>query len=214
MSKTRFQITISVDGYMAGPNQDEENPLGVGGEDLHRWMFALANWRQSTGYTGGVDNASSPVMDEMFANTGAVVMGRNMFSGFRGPWSNDPDWRGWWGEDPPYHMPVFVLTHYAREPLVMEGGTTFYFVTEGVDAAMARAREVAAGKDVLVGGGANTIQQALAGSYVDEFLLSVSPLLLGAGERPFDNVSGLRVEQTQVIDAPGVTHVRYRVVRD
>jgi dihydrofolate reductase len=214
MGITRFQISTSLDGYMAGPNQSLEDPLGVGGEELHRWAFELTAFLEMHGESGGAENASTPVVKEMFSNTGAVVMGRNMFSGVRGPWLKEPEWRGWWGENPPYHMPVFVLTHYAREPLVMDGGTTFFFVTDGVEAAMARAHETAAGKDVLIGGGADAIRQSLHAGYVDEFLLSVPPVVLGAGERPFDGLSDLRVERTQVIDAPGVTHMRYRVVRD
>jgi dihydrofolate reductase len=213
MSKVRFQITMSLDGYVAGPNQSMKDPLGVGGEALHDWAIELAAWREQHGQKGGAVNASSAVMREIFENVGAVIMGRNMFGGGPGPWKSD--WKGWWGENPPYHMPVFVLTHHARDPLPMRGGTTFHFVTDGIESALNQARLAAADKDVLVMGGANTIQQFLAADLIDEANLSVVPLMLGGGERLFDNLgdSPPRLEQTRVIDAPGVVHLRYRVAR-
>jgi dihydrofolate reductase len=213
MSKVRFQITMSLDGYVAGPNQSMKDPLGVGGEALHDWAIELASWKEQHGQKGGVVNASSAIMQEMFENVGAVIMGRNMFGGGPGPWKSD--WKGWWGENPPYHMPVFVLTHHARDPLPMRGGTTFHFVTDGIESALNQARLAAADKDVLVMGGANTIQQFLAADLIDEANLSVVPLMLGGGERLFDNLgdSPPRLEQTRVIDAPGVVHLRYRVAR-
>ncbi len=213
MSKLRFNITMSLDGYVAGPNQSKKDPLGVGGEALHDWAVELAAWRDAHGQKGGAVNASSAIMREMFENAGAVIMGRNMFGGGPGPWT--PDWKGWWGEDPPYHMPVFVLTHHARDPLPMLGGTTFHFVTDGIESAVSQARRAAAEKDVVVIGGAKTIQQSLAAGLVDEANVSLVPRLLGGGERLFDNLGdpAPRFEQIRVVEAPGVVHLRYRVTR-
>jgi dihydrofolate reductase len=213
MSKLRFQISISVDGYVAGPDQSEENPLGVGGEDLHEWVVELEAWRRPHALEGGVVNASSAVVEEAQSNVGATVMGRNMFGGGPGPWSEDPPWKGWWGDDPPFHGPVFVLTHHPREPLEMEGGTTFFFVTDGIESALEQAKQAADGRDVLLGGGANVIQQYLAAAMVDEFELHIVPVLLADGERLLQNVGKLEVEQVRVIEAPGVTHIKYRVAR-
>jgi dihydrofolate reductase len=212
MGAFRFQVAVSLDGYVAGPHQSLEDPLGVGGEDLHRWLFDLDVWRAMQGEEGGETNASSAVMEEAQANVGAVVMGRHMFGGGTGPWPEDPPWRGWWGEDPPYHVPVFVLTHHARDPLRMEGGTTFSFVTDGIRSALDQARHIAHDKDVLLGGGASVIQQYLSAGLIDRFELHVVPILLGDGERLLENVGGLEVEQVRAIEAPGVTHITYRVV--
>jgi dihydrofolate reductase len=213
MSKLKFSISLSLDGFMAGPDQSVDHPLGLGGMRLHDWAFALEAFQKSHGQGGGEVNASTRVIDEMFENVGAVIMGRNMFGPVRGSWGSN-EWRGWWGDDPPYHMPVFVLTHHARPPEPMQGGTTFQFVTDGVEQALRQAREAARGKDVLIGGGASTIRQLLAARLVDEVNVAVVPILLGAGERLFDNLgdAGLTLEQTRVIEAPGVTHLRYRVV--
>lgn len=211
MSKLRAQITVSLDGYVAGPNQSEENPLGEGGRDLHRWAFALELWRRPHGMEGGEVNASTPVLEEIQANVGAEIMGRNKFGGGPGPWGEDP-WPGWWGEDPPFHMPVFVLTHHEREPLTLSD-TTFTFVTDGIESALDQAREAAGGKDVTVGGGANAIQQYLAAGLVDEIELSIVPQVLGAGERLLDNVGDLKLDQLRAVEAPGVTHIKYRVVK-
>ena len=213
MSKVRFQITMSLDGYVAGPNQSMKDPLGVGGEALHTWAIELASWKEQHGQKGGVVNASSAIMQEMFENVGAVIMGRNMFGGGPGPWKSD--WKGWWGEDPPYHMPVFVLTHQARDPLPMQGGTTFHFVTDGIESALNQAKRAAAAKDVLIMGGANAIQQFLAAGLVDEVNISMVPVMLGGGERLLDNLgdSPPRFEQTRIVEAPGVVHLRYRVAR-
>ena len=204
---------MSLDGYVAGPNQSMKDPLGVGGEALHKWAIELAAWQEQHGQKGGVVNASSAVMQEMFENVGAVIMGRNMFGGGPGPWK--PDWKGWWGENPPYHVPVFVLTHHARDPLAMQGDTTFYFVTDGIESALKEAKRAAGKKDVLIMGGAQTINQFLAAGVVDEVNISMAQLLLGGGERLFDNLgdSPPRFEQTRVIEAPGVVHLRYRVAR-
>jgi len=210
MSKLRFEISISADGYVAGPDQSEEHPLGEGGEQLHEWVVKLDTWRRSHGHSGGEANASSAIIEEAMENVGAVIMGRNMFGGGPGPW--DPEWRGWWGEEPPFHMPTFVLTHHQREPLEMAGGTTFHFVTDGIEPALVRAREAAGGKDVRLGGGAEAAQQYLAAGLVDELQLNIVPILLGAGERLFENVGAdLELEQACVVHTPEVTHVRYRV---
>jgi dihydrofolate reductase len=212
MSVLRFQLAISLDGYAAGPDQSEENPLGVGGLDLHGWVYGLEAWRKQQGQEGGEVNASTPVIEELQSNVGATVMGRNMFGGGPGPWSEEPPWNGWWGDNPPYHTPVFVLTHHPREPLAMEGGTTFTFVTDGIESALEQAKRAAGGQDVLLGGGANVVQQYLAAGLVDEFELHVVPILLGGGERLLENVGKLRLEQMRAIEAPGVTHIKYRVV--
>lgn len=211
MTKLRLHLAISLDGYVAGPDQSEENPLGVGGMQLHEWLFPLAafNHMHGRGEEGEV-NASTPVVEGWTENVGAVIMGRNMFGPVRGPWGEDP-WRGWWGEDPPFHVPVFVLTHHPREPLEMEGGTTFHFVTEGIETALERAREAAAGKDVSLAGGASVARQYLAAGLLDEIELAVVPLLLGSGERLLDGVGEPRLEQLRAVEAPGVTHLEYRV---
>ena len=213
MSRVRFQLAVSLDGYAAGPDQTEENPLGIGGEDLHEWVVELEAWRKQHELEGGVVNASTPVVEEIQSNVGATVMGRNMFGGGPGPWRDDPPWKGWWGDNPPFHTPVFVLTHHPREPLEMEGGTTFFFVTEGIESALQQAREAAAGRDVVIGGGASVVQQYLAAGLVDEFELNVVPILLGGGERLLEDVGALNLEQVRAIEAPGVTHIKYRVVK-
>jgi dihydrofolate reductase len=211
MSKLRFQLAISLDGYVAGPDQSEENPLGIGGLDLHQWVFDLEAWRKQQGLQGGDVNASTPVIEEAQSNVGATVMGRNMFGGGPGPWSEDAPWNGWWGDDPPYHTSVFVLTHHPREPLAMEGGTTFTFVTDGIESALEQAREAGGDQDVLLGGGADVAQQYLAAGLVDEFELHIVPILLGDGQRLLENVGNLKLEQLRAIEAPGVTHIKYRV---
>ena len=213
MSKLRFNITMSLDGFVAGPNQSEQDPLGVGDEELHRWAFPLAAFREAHGDEGGEVNESTPVIEGMIENVGAAIMGRNMFGGGPGPWGENP-WNGWWGDDPPFHSPVFVLTHHAREPLTLND-TTFHFVTEGIESALEQAKEAAGGKDVSLGGGASAGQQYLAAGLLDELEISVVPLLLGAGVRLFDNLGGATVELEQIraIEAPGVTHLKYRLVR-
>jgi dihydrofolate reductase len=213
MSTIRFQLAVSLDGYAAGPDQSVENPLGVGGEDLHEWIVDLEAWRRQHGLEGGEVNASTPVVEELQSNVGATETGRNMFGGGPGPWSEDPPWNGWWGDNPPFHTPVFVLTHHPREPLEMEGGTTFIFVTDGIESALEQAKQAAAGLDVVIGGGANVIQQYLAAGLVDEFELHIVPILLRGGERLLENVGNLKVEQVRAIEAPGVTHIKFRVVK-
>jgi dihydrofolate reductase len=211
MSKLRCDISISLDGFVAGPNQSEANPLGEGGERLHDWVVPLAAWREAHGKEGGEENASSRVLDEARANTGASVMGRNMFGPVGGGDWGDGQWTGWWGDDPPYHHPVFVVTHHPREPLVMEGGTTFHFVTDGIEAALERAKEAAGGQDVMLWGGGDIVGQYLAAGLLDQLELHVVPVLLGDGARLFPGDAGVQLEQVRAIDAPGVTHLKYRV---
>lgn len=206
-------ISISLDGYAAGPGQSRENPLGEGGEELHEWAFVLDSWLRQHGREGGVTNASSAVLDEATANVGAGVMGRSMFGGGPGPWRDDDPWKGWWGEDPPFHVPVFVLTHHPREPLETRGGTTFHFVTDGVASALRQAREAAGDRDVAVHGGADTIRQTIRAGLLDELEVHMTPLILGAGARLFEDLGDARFELVRAVDAPGVTHMRYRVVR-
>jgi len=208
-----FQQSVSLDGYSAGPDQSVDNPIGVGGLQMFEWQFALEAWRRLSGQEGGEVNASSPVFEDALTNYGAVVMGRNMFGGGPGPWSTDPQWNGWWGDDPPYHTPVFVLTNHAREPVPMQGGTTFHFVTDGIHSALEQATAAAGDANVLIAGGAGAIQQYLAAGLVDEFELHVTPVVLGRGERLLDHVGTPALEQIRVIEAPGVTHLRYRVAR-
>lgn len=212
MAKLRFQISVSLDGFVAGPNPSEADPLGEGGEQLHEWVIKLAAWRQPHGREGGEVNASTPVMEEALENVGATVMGRKMFGGGPGPWGENP-WEGWWGDEPPFRSPVFVLTHHEREPLEKLGGTTFHFVTDGIEPALEQAKAAAGGKDVSLGGGADVAQQYLAAGLIDEVDLNVVPVLLGAGTRLFDNLAGtdIALEQVRAIEAPGVTHIKYRV---
>ena len=213
MSRLRFNITMSLDGFVAGPDQSEENPLGIGGEALHEWLVPLEFFRRTHGEEGGEVNASTPVVEGWFENVGASLMGRNMFGGGPGDWGDD-SWTGWWGEEPPFHVPVFVLTHHPREPLEMKGGTTFHFVTDGIESALAQAKEAAGAKDVSLGGGANVAQQYLAAGLIDVMDISVVPRLLGDGARLFENVgAGAKLEQVRAVEAEGVTHIKYRVVK-
>ena len=210
MGKLKFQIAVSLDGFVAGPNQSEEHPLGEGGMALHEWVFELEAWRRPHGREGGVVNASSEIFEESTANVGAVLMGRNMFGGGPGPWGVDP-WNGWWGEEPPFHVPVYVLTNHQREPLEMDGGTTFHFVTDGIEAAFEEASAAAGGADVSIGGGADVIQQYIAAGLVEEMWIHVVPVLLGAGSRLFDETTaGSAFDQLGAVEAPGVTHLHYR----
>ena len=212
--QTFFEISMSLDGYVAGPNADLENPLGLNGENLHEWAIALESWRKEHGHVGGETNPSTPVMDAALARTGAHVMGRRMYSGGAGPWADDPKAKGWWGDEPPFHKPVFVVTHHEREPLTL-GETTFTFVTDGVESALEQAGDAAGDKDVMISGGAAVGQQALAAGKVDDLLIHVAPVFLGGGVRLFDNLGAEppQLELKGAIDAPGVTHVTYRVVK-
>jgi dihydrofolate reductase len=210
MSKLRLSLAMSVDGFVAGPGQDVDHPLGVGGMHLHDWIFPLAAWREPQGLEGGEVNESSPVIEARLAAVGATVMGRNMFGGGAGPWGDNP-WNGWWGDNPPFHHPVFVLTHHPREPLVCAGGTTFTFVTDGIESALDQARTAAAGKDVSLAGGAQAARRYLKAELVDEMEIDLVPIFLGDGERPFDNlgVGNPRLTHIATVAAPGVTHLKF-----
>lgn len=212
MTKLRLWIAMSLDGFVAGRGQDVDNPLGVGGMRLHEWVFPLAVWREHQGLEGGEVNESTPVIEASMADIGATVMGRNMFGG-TGPWGDDP-WNGWWGDNPPYHHPVFVLTHHAREPLVCEGGTTFTFVTDGIESALDQAVRAAAGKDVSLAGGAEAARQYLDADLVDEMEINLVPIFLGDGERLFDDlgVGNPRLTHVRTVAAPGVTHLKFERV--
>jgi dihydrofolate reductase len=211
MSKLRLRISMSLDGFVAGPRQSVDNPLGIGGMRLHEWVFTLRAWRAMHGMEGGEVNESTAVVEESLASIGATVMGRNMFGGHPGPWDAAKPWNGWWGDDPPFHHPVFVLTHHPREPLVLKGGNTFTFVTGGIEDALERARRAAAGKDVALAGGAEAARQYLAAGLVDQMLIHLVPVLLGSGERLFDGVGddlhGLELVRT--VAAPNVTHLEF-----
>jgi dihydrofolate reductase len=214
MSKLRCHISISLDGFVAGPNQSEQNPLGEGGERLHEWVFSLAAWRQLHGLQGGEVNESARIVEESRENIGAGVMGRNMFGPVSGGRWGDEQWTGWWGDDPPYHYSVFILTHHPRDPVEMKGGTTFHFVTDGIESALEQARVAADGKDVMLWGGAQVINQYLAAGLLNELELHMVPVLLGDGARLFDSLGAaeVRLEQVRAVEAPGVTHLKYTVV--
>jgi dihydrofolate reductase len=214
MGKVTVDISVSLDGFVAGPNQTLEEPLGEGGERLHEWVFALASWRESHGRAGGEVNEDSKVVEEALRDTGATIMGRRMFSGGEGPWGEDPNADAWWGDEPPFHHPVFVLTHHPREPVEKEGGTTFTFVTEGIESALEQARAAAGGKNVAVAGGAQAVQQYLKAGLIDELQLHLAPVFLGGGVRLFEDHTGARpaeLEYARVVHSPAVTHLRYRV---
>ena len=215
MGKFRFTISMSLDGYAAGPDQSPEDPLGVGGERLHDWFVALEAFDRIQGRESseGEVNASTPVVERRFENLGATIMGRNMFGGGPGPW--DESWRGWWGDDPPYHHDVFVITHHERESLPMEGGTTFHFVTDGIESALERARDAAGDRNIILAGGASVFNQYLAAGLLDEVDLSIVPLLLKGGARVFEDLGDAKItlEQVDAVEAPGVVHVRYRPER-
>ena len=214
MSKVRAHISVSLDGYVAGPKQTQEEPLGKGGEGLHEWVVQLKSWREGAGMEGGVEGGlNDDLFREATANVGAEIMGRGKFGpAARGEWGHDA-WQGWWGDEPPFHKPVFVLTHHQREPLTLSD-TTFTFVTDGVRPALDRAREAAGDKDVFIGGGADTINQFLSAGLLDELELHVAPVLLGGGARLFDGVGpDVKLELLRALDAPGVTHLKYLVVR-
>lgn len=203
MAKVVFDITTSLDGFVAGPNDSPEQPLGEGGEKLHEWVYGLASWREPHGLEGGETGRDSDVLEEAMGNLGAVILGRRMFDLAQG-----------WGDEPPFHAPVFVLTHEARDPLPKKGGTTFTFVNDGIESALERAQAAAGGKDVGIAGGANTIQQYLGAGLVDEFQIHVAPLLLGGGVRLFDQApADLELETTRVLESPRVTHLKFRVVK-
>jgi len=211
MSLIRCEQSVSIDGFSAGPNQSLDNPIGEGGLRLHDWMFATAAWARMQGLPPVPETPDSAVVDKLAndPNVGAYVMGRNMFAPGGGEW--DESWKGWWGPDPPYHVPVFVLTHYPRVTVHMEGGTTFHFVTDGVESALRQAREAAGEKDVQIAGGASTIQQAIRAGALQELYLHIAPIVLGRGERLLENVGNPKLTPVEVIASAAVTHVRYRI---
>jgi dihydrofolate reductase len=213
MTRLTLDISMSLDGFVAGPNATLEDPLGEGGELLHEWIVALKSWREEHGEAGGETGVDDDVVTERVAATGAVIMGRRMFSGGEGRWEDDPNADGWWGDDPPFHVPVFVLTRHPREPVVKEGGTTFTFVTDGIEAALEEARAAAEDRDVLLAGGASVAQQYLRVGLLDELQVHVAPVLLGGGVRLFADRDGgpLRLEPTRMLSSPAVAHLRYRV---
>jgi dihydrofolate reductase len=209
MTKLKFDISMSLDGFVAGPNQSPEHPLGEGGERLHEWVYGLKSFQESHGRAGGIENRDDEIAAESLAATGAVIMGRRMFGGGEGDW--DESWQGWWGEEPPFRVPVFVLTHHAREPLAMRGGTSFTFVTDGIESALGQARAAAGAREVAIAGGASVVGQYLRAGLVDEFQLHVSPVLLADGTRLFDGLGAdqLELEIDRVVDSDAVTHLRY-----
>jgi dihydrofolate reductase len=214
MAKLKFSITMSLDGYMAGPRQSLENPLGEGGVGLHEWAFATRSFRSAHGIEGGETGLDDDLAMGWSMNVGATIMGRNMFGPVRGPWG-DESWTGWWGDDPPFHTPVFVLTHHPRDPVEMQGGTTFHFVTDGIEAALDLAMEAANGQDVAVGGGAEAAQQYLRAGLIDEMPVHVVPALLGSGSRLFENLDGgpSGYGCTGLVSSPAVAHYTYAATR-
>lgn len=216
MARVRVQsFTVSLDGYGAGPDQDIDNPLGVGGRELHQWLFPTRTFQRALfGKDGGTTGVDDDFAVSGFQNVGAWILGRNMFAPSRGDWQ-DTSWKGWWGDNPPYHVPVFILTHYARPPIEMEGGTTFHFITGGIHDALDRAREAAAGMDVRIGGGADTIRQYLRVGLIDELHIAIAPVLLGRGEPLFEGVDlqALGYECVKFVASEKATHVVLRRFR-
>jgi dihydrofolate reductase len=215
MGKLVCDITMSLDGFVAGPNATLEEPLGKDGESLHEWVVGLATWRERHGLEGGEENVDGEVVEEAQQATGAFMMGRKMFSGGAGPWEHDPNADGWWGDDPPFRVPVFVLTHHAREPVTKQGGTSYTFVTDGIEGALEQAQAAAGDKDVYLAGGASIVQQYLRARLLDELQIHVPPVLLGGGTRLLDDLGPdpAKLEKTRVIESPNVTHLRYRVMK-
>jgi len=212
VSKLRvLSFATSIDGYGAGPNQDLQHPLGVNGPELMEWFFHTRAWRSMHGHDGGEAGVDNGIAEQGFAGIGAWILGRNMFGPVRGPWPDD-SWKGWWGDEPPYHTPVFVLTHHARAPLRMAGGTEFYFVTEGIHAALEQARAAAGGRDVRLGGGVSTIRQYLRAALIDELHLAIRPVLLGSGEHLLNGIDmrTLGYECVKHVAGERATHVFLR----
>jgi dihydrofolate reductase len=212
MGKLTLDISMSLDGFVAGPNPSRQDPLGEGGTQLHEWVVRLASWRGPHGEDGGETGADDDVVAESLRDVGAHIMGKRMFGGEDGPWGDEP-WEGWWGDEPPFHTSVFVLTHHEREPLV-KGETTFHFVTDGIESALEQARAEAGDQNVSIGGGADVAQQFLNAGLLDEFQVHVIPIFLGTGTRLFDGLrpGAVGFEPDRVIGSPGVTHLRYRVL--
>ena len=214
MAKVTCDLSMSLDGYVAGPNQTLEEPLGRGGERLHEWAFRLKAFRERHGMEGGEPGPDNDIVAEWLDSNGAVVMGRRMFSGGEGPWESDPNRDGWWGDDPPFKAPVFILTHHPRDPVEKSGGTSYTFVTDGLGTAVELARDAAGGKAVQLGGGASIVQQALNAGILDELNVHLVPVFLGAGGvRLLDGLDAAELELTRVNESPHVTHLRYRVKR-
>jgi dihydrofolate reductase len=211
MGKVFAEISMSLDGYIAGPKPTLKEPLGQGGEQLHEWVFKLKAWREPHGKSGGETGPDNDIMKESTANTGAVIMGRKMFNGGKGPWKDDSNADGWWGDNPPFHVPVFILTNHPREKVIKEGGTTFTFVTDGIESALKQAKKVASGKDISIAGGANAIQQFIKAGLLDELQIHISPFLLGGGVRLLENLGNAKLEKIRVIDSPLVTHLKFKV---
>lgn len=211
MRKVFADITMSMDGYIAGPAPTLKEPLGERGQQLHEWVMRLAAWRAAHGMDGGETGPDNELMKEITANTGAVIMGRKMFSGGHGPWENDPNPLGWWGDTPPFHTPVFILTNHPRETVTMKGGTSFHFVTDGIQSAMTQAKAAAGDKDISIAGGAMAIQQYMKAGMLDELQIHIVPLLLHGGTRLLENLGNAALEKIRVIDSPLVTHVKFRV---
>ncbi|HYG20613.1 MAG TPA: dihydrofolate reductase family protein [Ohtaekwangia sp.] len=215
MSKVKVTaFSVSLDGYGAGPGQTREEPLGKRGEELHEWMFPTMMFQKLYGKGEGTTGIDNDFAEKSFENLGAWIMGRNMFGPVRGPWPND-EWKGWWGKNPPYHVPVFVLTNHPRESINMEGGTTFHFVTDGIESAMEKARHAANGKDIRIGGGVSTIRQFLQAGYIDEMHLAVSPVLLGSGENLFAGIDlpALGFTDTKITYGNGAAHVVVKKIK-
>ncbi|WP_327418340.1 dihydrofolate reductase family protein [Streptomyces sp. NBC_01233] len=210
MSIVSCHVSMSLDGFVAGPDQSAKNPVGVGGMRLYQWVFASKAWHEHQGRQGGEQTVDCQVIEEVLDGVGAYIMGRHMFGGGEGPW--DESWHGWWGEEPAFRAPVFVLTHYPREPLEMRGGTTFTFVTEGIEAALEQARRAAGGQAVSIAGGAETVRQFLAAGMLDELYVHLVPIVLGAGERLLLDVGDPTLELVKVVPSPKVTHIKYRIV--
>ncbi len=206
-----MNFTISLDGFGAGADQSLKEPLGIGGEELHTWMFPTKRFRAMGGHQDGTEGIDNDMVEKAFENVGAWIMGRNMFGPIRGPWP-DGQWKGWWGENPPYHVPVFVLTHHDRKPVTMKGDTTFYFVTQGIEAALEEAKKAAKGKEIRIGGGVSTVRQYLQGGYIDELHLAISPLFLGAGEHLFSGIDmvGLGYHEVQRTEGEQATHIHIK----
>jgi dihydrofolate reductase len=214
MTQVTCNLSMSLDGYVAGPNQTLEEPLGRGGEGLHEWVFRVKAWREQHGLDGGETGSDNDIVRELIAASAAHVMGRRMFSGGEGPWESDPNADGWWGDDPPFRAPVFVLTHHARDPVEKKNGTSYTFVTDGLEAAIAQARAAAGDKNVQLDGGASIVQQALRAGLLDELNIHVAPVLLGdGGVRLLDGLQPAELELARVVESPHVTHLRYRPKR-
>ena len=210
MSRLRFRISLSLDGFVAGPSQSVDDPIGIGGMRLHEWVFPLRAWRAMQGLEGGEVNESTQVVEESLVNIGATIMGRNMFGPIRGTWPDDA-WKGWWGNNPPYHVPVFVLTHHPRKPIEMEGGTTFHFIDASPAEALAAARDAAGGLDVRIGGGPAAVRQFLAAGLIDHMHIALVPILLGRGESLWDGLEGLeeRFAIESVSSPSGISHLTF-----